>query len=127
MKLVPFVSVDGTPFSVSRDEIVRLRGQPVRSGRNGVELNELDYESVVYRFQDCGRLEEVTLQAPVVNLGNVAVPFDALASFVRREDREAFERAGFIVSPRFGLAFDPDEPCWVTALAAHCLDAWRSL
>lgn len=127
MKLVPFVSVDGTPFSVLRDEIVQLRGCPVRSGRNGVELNELDYESVVYRFQDCGRLEEVTLQAPVVSLGNVAVPFEALASFVRREDREAFERAGFIVSPRFGLAFDPDEPCWVTALAAHCLDAWRSL
>jgi hypothetical protein len=127
MNLDPFVSVDGIPFSVSREEIVKVRGQPVRAGRNGVGLNELDYESMVYRFQDGGRLEEVTLQARVVNFGNVAVPFDALASFVWREDPGVFERAGFVVSPRFGLAFDPDEPLWVTALAAHCLDAWRAL
>jgi len=104
-----------------------MRGQPVSTGRNAVGLNELDYLSVVYRFQDGGRLEEITLQARVVNFGNVAVPFDALASFVWREDPGVFERAGFVVSPRFGLAFDPDEPLWVTALAAHCLDAWRAL
>jgi hypothetical protein len=127
MNLDPFVSVDGIPFSVSREEIVKMRGQPVSTGRNAVGLNELDYQSVVYRFQDGGRLEEITLQARVVNLGNLAVPFDALASFVRREDSEVFERAGFVVSPRFGLAFDPDEPFWVTALAAHCLDEWRAL
>lgn len=127
MNLDPFVSVDGISFSVSREEIVKMRGQPARAGRNGVGLNELDYQSVVYRFQDSGRLEEITLQAPVLNFGNVAVPFDALAPFVRREDPGVFERAGFVVSPRFGLAFDPAEPYWVTALAAHCLDAWRAL
>lgn len=127
MNLDPFVSVDGISFSVSREEIVKMRGQPARAGRNGVGLNELDYESMVYRFQDSGRLEEITLKAPVVNFGNVAVPFDALAPFVRREDPGVFERAGFVVSPRFGLAFDPAEPYWVTALAAHCLDAWRAL
>jgi hypothetical protein len=127
MNLDPFVSVDGILFSVSREEIVKMRGQPVRAGRNDVGLNELDYQSVVYRFQDGGRLEEITLQARVVSFGNVAVPFDALASFVRREDPGVFERAGFVVSPRFGLAFDPDEPLWVTALAAHCIDDWRAL
>ncbi len=127
MNLDPFVSVDGIPFSVSREEIVKMRGPPASTGRNAIGLNELDYQSVVYRFQDGGRLEEITLQARVVNFGNVAVPFDALASFVRREDPEVFERAGFVVSPRFGLAFDPDEPLWVTALAAHCLDEWRAL
>jgi hypothetical protein len=24
-------------------------------------------------------------------------------------------------SPRYGIAFVPDEPCWVTALAQHCV------
>ncbi|MDR6537119.1 hypothetical protein [Variovorax soli] len=127
MHLEPFVSVDGIPFSISREEIVKTRGQPARAGRNGVGLHELDYASVIFRFQGGGRLEEITLQAPVVNFGNLAVPFGALAPFVRREDPGVFERAGFVVSPRFGLAFDPDEPCWVTALAVHCLDAWRAL
>ena len=127
MNLLPFASVDGTPFSVSREALLKLRGEPLRSGRNGVGLNELDYGSVIYRFQDNGKLEEVTMQAPVLIIGPVTMPFEALASFVRSEDPGAFERAGFVVSPRFGMAFDPDEPFWVTALAAHCLDEWRAI
>lgn len=127
MNLEPFVRVDQTSFSASREEVVKLRGVPARTCRNGVGLNEMDYGSVVFRFQDCGRLEEITLEAEVVNLGNVAVPFAALASFVRANDPSAFEKAGFVVSPLYGLAFDPSEPFWVTALAAHCLDAWRAI
>ncbi|MGO4395719.1 hypothetical protein AB4Z46_30615 [Variovorax sp. M-6] len=127
MKLDPFVRVDDVSFSASRAEILKLRGDPARTCRNDVGLNELDYESVVFRFQDGGRLEEITMQAPVVSIGNLSVPFDALASFVRTADPSAFEKAGFLITPRFGLAFDPDEPFWVTALAAHCLDAWRAL
>ncbi|MGJ7509037.1 hypothetical protein [Variovorax sp. GT1P44] len=127
MHLDPFVRVDETPFSASREEVVKLRGVPARTCRNGVGLNEMDYQWIVYRFQDCGRLEEITLQARVVNIGNVSVPFAALASFLRANDPSAFEKAGFLVSPLFGLAFDPDEPFWVTALAAHCLDAWRAI
>ena len=42
-------------------------------------------------------------------------------------DGEAFERAGFVVSPRWGLAFAPDCPDWVTALASHCIPTWRAL
>lgn len=127
MKLQPFLQVDGTAFSASSDEIVRLRGRPWRSGRNGVGLDELDYGDVVYRFQEGGRLEEITQEAKFVTLGNVAVPFEALAGFVRAQDPDAFERAGFLVSPAFGLAFDPTEPFWVTALASHCIPEWRAL
>jgi hypothetical protein len=127
VKLQPYEQVDGTRFSVSTDEIVGRNGKPWRSGRNGVGLNEFDYGNVVYRFQDCGRLEEVTLQARVVTLGNILVPFESLAGFIRTHDPEAFERAGFVISPAFGLAFDPTEPFWVTALARHCLPEWKAL
>jgi hypothetical protein len=127
MNLVPFHSVDRTPFTLTREQLVRSRGHPLREQRNEIGLNELDYHSVVYRFQDNGRLEEISLQAPVLTLGSVAVPFQALASFVREQDPEAFERAGFVVSPRFGIAFDPTQPHWVTALAAHCIVEWRKL
>lgn len=127
MKLEPFVSVDGTAFSATGTDITSVMGEPLRRGRNDVGLNELDYGDVVYRFQDCGRLEEITKQASVVVLGTVAVPFDTLASFIKGHDRAAFERAGFVVSPEFGLAFDPTDPCWVTAIAKHCVDTWRAL
>ena len=127
MKLEPFVRVGGTAFSVSRAEVLRERGTPRREGRNAVGLTELDYDDVVFRFQDGGRLEEVTLQAPVLELGSVAVPFASLDAFIRAQDPQAFHRAGFLVSPRFGVAFDPSEPCWTTALARHCLAQWAAL
>ena len=51
----------------------------------------------------------------------------ALADYLRARDARAFARGGFLVSPRYGLAFVPAEPDWVTALAAHCVDTWRRL
>ena len=127
MKLDPFVQVDDTRFTDTLADITARHGQAFRSGRNAAALNEFDYGHVVFRFQDNGRLEEVTRQAPFVEFGSVAVPFQALAAFVRAHDGAVFERAGFVVSPRYGLAFDPADPCWVTAIAAHCVDTWRAI
>jgi hypothetical protein len=127
MRLEPFASVDGMPFTASPDDIVQQYGAPLREARNAVELNELDYGDRVFRFQDSGRLEEVTVRVQVLHVGALAIPFGALEPFVRSQDPSVFERAGFIVSPRFGPAFAPPGGCWVTALAAHCLDEWRSL
>ncbi len=127
MKLLPFERVDDIPFTITRDQLLVRLGRPARSRRNDVELDELDYGHVVYRFQDSGRLEEVTRRAPVLHLGPVAVPFAALEGFLRSQDPALFERAGFLVSPRYGLAFVPRDPDWVTALAAHCIPTWRAL
>jgi hypothetical protein len=55
------------------------------------------------------------------------VPFASLGAVIREQDPQAFDRAGFLVSPRFGVAFDPSEPCWMTALAGHCLAQWAAL
>jgi hypothetical protein len=127
MKLNPYVSVDDTPFSATQHDVIAARGEPEKRLRNSVGLNELDYGDVVFRFQDSGRLEEVTKLAPVVIIDGEVVLFLSLAEFMRNNDSSAFERGGFIVSPRFGLAFDPQCPSWVTALARHCIDTWRAL
>jgi hypothetical protein len=129
MKLDPFVTVDGLPFAATMHEVRRLHGPPRHEQDNDVGLHELDYGDVVYRFQlDTGRLEEVTRRATVLHLpGGVAVPFASLQAFVREHDAEAFRAASFFVSPRYGLAFDPADSNWVTALAAHCLPQWRAL
>lgn len=132
MRLQPFKQVGDTPFSDRRGDVERRLGAPIRVALNAVGLRELDYGHSVFRFQEAtGRLEEVTQHAPVLYLvtpaGIADLPFGALAAFVRAHDTGAFERAGFLVSPRFGLAFVPAEPDWVTALAAHCIDTWRAL
>ncbi len=131
MRLRPYLQVDDILFTATADAIRAQRGPPLRAQRNPVALNELDYGDVVYRFQDSGRLEEVTQRTPVLYLLEdsevIDVPLAALAEFVRTRDAQCFERAGFLVSPRHGLAFVPGEPGWVTALAAHCIDTWRAL
>jgi len=127
MRLEPFERVDGRAFSVTRADLVASQGSPQRESQNAVGLYELDYGNVVYRFQLSGRLEEVTAEAPVLHVDNVSVPFTNLETFVCSHDSAAFRRAGFVVSPRFGVAFDPREPSWVTALAHHCLPQWEVL
>ena len=127
MRLEPFVRVGDIPFSASGDMVRQAYGSPMRQERNAVDLTEWDYGSIVFRFQDSGQLEEVTLRAAVLDLGGVAVPFASLGAFIRQQDSTAFERAGFLVSPKFGLAFVPDRPDWVTALARHCLPQWEAL
>ena len=127
MHLQPCQSVNGTPFTATRDDVIRAHGQPRSESRNTVGLTALDYGDLVYRFQDSGRLEEVTARAGVLHLGTVAVPFRDLAVFVQSSDSTAFDRAGFLGSPLYGIAFVPGEPCWVTALARHCMAEWVAL
>lgn len=125
--LEPYVRLNDVQFSDDRDQLTARFGPPLKQSRNAVELTELDYGDRVYRFQDNGRLEEITVRAPVLDLGEVAVPFASLADFVRHQDAGAFERAGFLISPRWGLAFVPHQPDWLTALARHCLPAWHAI
>lgn len=127
MHLQPYLRVNSTPFTATRDDVIRAHGQPRSESRNTVGLTALDYGDVVYRFHDSGRLEEVTARAEVLHLGAVAVPFRDLAAFVQSSDSTAFDRAGFLVSPLYGIAFVPGEPCWVTALARHCVGEWEAL
>lgn len=127
MRIVPYVAVNGMPFTISELDLRLRLGPPISAGRNSVGLNELDYRDAVYRFQDCGRLEEVTQRGEVVHLGALAIAFDELAAFIGETDPERFERAGFIVSPRHGIAFVPEQGPWVTALARHCIATWREL
>jgi hypothetical protein len=75
MRLEPFERVDGRAFSVTRADLVASLGSPQRESQNALGLYELDYGTVVYRFQLSGRLEEVTAEAPVLHVDNVSVPF----------------------------------------------------
>lgn len=127
MKLQPYQRVDDVAFTATPASLLQRRGEPLRRGRNAVALDELDYGDVVFRFQASGRLEEITRRAPVLFVGRSAVLFPCLDAWLRERDAGVFVRGGFVVSPRHGLAFDPRQPTWVTALAAHCIETWRAM
>ena len=127
MYRIPYLLVDRLPFVARQEQVRRHYGQPLRRERLEIGLQTLDYGSWVARFQASGQLEEVTKRAPALFLLRQRVLFADLDRFVRQHDAGFFVRGGFVVSPRFGLAFVPDEPDWVTALAAHCIPAWRAM
>ena len=127
MHVIPYLLVDQLPFMASHDQVRHYYGKPLSIERLEIGLQALDYGSWVARFQHNGRLEEITKRAPELFLFGQRVPFAGLETFVRQRDAGVFVRSGFVVSPRFGLAFVPGEPDWVTALAAHCIPTWRSM
>jgi len=127
LRLRPFTAFGDIDFDLGVEDLIAWLGPPNSHGRNDAALNEYDYGHSVLRFQDSGRLEEITQRAPVLQIDSVAIPFPALAGFIRAQDAGAFERAGFLVSPLYGIAFVPEEPDWVTALARHCIPTWRAL
>lgn len=127
MKVVPFESVGEVKFSDSRKDIIAALGKPDQEVGNCIGLHELKYQNIIYRFDKAGALEEITVHAPVLDLGAVSVPFSVLSAYIHQQDHSAFTKAGFLVSPQFGLAFDPDCPPWVTVITKHSIDLWRAV
>ena len=127
MRIVPFESVGEVKFSASRKDIIAILGKPDQEVDNSIGLHELKYRNTTYRFDKTGALEEITAHAPVLDLGTISVPFPALATYIHQQDHSAFTKAGFLVSPHFGLAFDPDCPPWVTVITKLSIDLWLAV
>jgi hypothetical protein len=127
MKVTPFTSVNGLSFGMSREAVVASIGDPskVRSRKEGSIL-QLVYASARYRFDE-GALTEITVDAPIVEIGAVSISFQTLAPYLKKQDPGAFEKVGFIVSPSYGLAFDPQHASWVTAFPKERLPLWRAV
>jgi len=127
MKFIPLRQFGDIGFGAAADTLISLKGKPKRTRVKRSGLTELDYGSIFYRFSQDSRLVEVTANAPTIELSAVLVPFSLLANYFREHDQLYFERCGFLVSPRFGIAHDPDFPSWVTAFPASSIDLWRGV
>lgn len=127
MKLEPFVRIDSILFTASHEDIVRRYGPPSHEELTESGLTILDYGEMVFRFLGNGRLDEVSIQAKSLHLGQIIVPFQNLVGFVRLQDRNAFDRLGFTVSPRYGVAFIPYRRFWITALSRRAVLRWKGL
>lgn len=127
MRIEPFSKLDHVSLDANRDELSRLLGAPLRNNVNQVGLEEYDYGNRVFRFEPNGFLSEVTIEAEQVEFGQVSVPFAVLSQFISSNDPLSFKKYGFIVSPAYGVAFDPEHHSCVTVLTRGGLDAWTKL
>lgn len=126
MLFVPLNAVNNIHFGATSSEVEALLGEPVRRSTDRMGRVELHFGSAIYRFSG-ESLEEVTIEAPVVSIATVAIPFHHLADYLRENDPACFERVGFIISPAYGLAHDPQFACWVTAFPTSLVELWRSV
>jgi hypothetical protein len=127
VKVSPFTQVENIKFGIGLGTLAGLIGHPRSQRVNRAGQMEVDCGSTVYRFDAASTLVEITANAPTLELDGHLIPFAVLANYVREHDQSAFERVGFLVSPRFGIAHDPDCPSWVTAFPEQSLHTWRAI
>ena len=127
MDIVPFLEIDGISLDISSHEVKEIWGQPISIQTNSVGLTEFDFGSHVYRFdkEDC--LHEVTINAPSIILTGTLVSFAQLERHVKQTDSSWFDKYGFIVSPKLGIAFDPEHSPFLTVVSKLGLQGWQNV
>ncbi len=127
MKIEPYQSVDGVSFQTSKEDLVAAIGDPQSKKTNRLELEEFDYGSKIYRFTKNDILQEVTIDTESIVLGEKEHSFSDLEQYLKNEDIEAFDCHGFWVSHKFGVAFDPYCPSWITCFTEDGLKEWNKI
>ena len=127
MKFCPFKSINEIYFNSTRDEILQALGNPEGESVNSLGWNELNYGEIVFRLDRNGHLVEVTANLECVDLNGSKIQYIQLNDYLSKNDNEAFDTVGFIVSPKYGIAFDPEHKFWVTHFRQSELEGWRNV
>jgi hypothetical protein len=122
--LKPYQSFDGIEFEADEATIIKSLGAPISQRINDLGYKELEYAEGYYRLQE-NALKEMTLDLRIVPMPQQKVYFVSLKRFIHKNDDGCFERSGFYVSPKLGIAFDPYFPSWVTIFSKTELPQWR--
>lgn len=123
----PYRSINEILFNSPEPEVIARLGLPNINGVNSIGLKELDYGESVYRFDSSEKLVEVTVNLEELALNSEVVKFSELEDYLTKNDVSIFNKFGFIVSPKFGLAFDPDHKHWITFFRETELEDWRNI
>jgi len=124
MKFSPFKSINGIPFNYSKDDIIQAIGNPENVTVNNLGWEELNYDEFIFRLDKKGKLVEVTANLENVDLNGIKIQYRHLKEYLSKNDNEVFDRVGFTVSPKFGIAFDSEHQFWVTHFRQSELEGW---
>jgi hypothetical protein len=127
MKIEPFKSLEDIPLNLTVESLIERLGKPQKKEVNRVNLTEFHYGDRIWRFSDSTDLNEVTVYAPAVSIDQIETPFEGLKKRIKEDDSCAFERYGFVISPKYGVAFDPVHAPWLTVLTTNGLLKWEEI
>lgn len=126
MKIIPFKKVIDVSFGDSKVDIISKHGKAERESENSVESKELVYSDKIFRFRhEAETLHEVTLNSEYFDLDGREIGFAGLGFFIAKNDTSSFKTNGFLVSPKYGLAFDPHDKYFLTVFCQADLERWR--
>lgn len=135
MQITPYIASCNLLFGAIESEIVAKHGQPNRRSTTRSNKIELIYPSNTFRLCGAsGELVELTTDSEYFKIDGCQLPGDKrtevafveLGYVVAKLDQDAFLAHGFVVSPKFGIAFDPRYPCHLTAFAKSELAVWQA-
>lgn len=136
MRVVPYVSTAGVLFGSKEEDICNALGQPSRREYNRLEQLELIYDFCTFRLSKAeGKLVEATANSECFEIEGLRFPgkgcreiaFVELGYAIAKLDKESFLCHGFVVSPAFGLAFDPQFHPYLTVFARTELPGWQDV
>ena len=127
MRVAAYQSVGLVNLGIRRGDLINLLGAPEREAKSRIWALEIRYPAGVYRFDSDDVLKEISVDAPELEINGESVSFEHLGAFLEQRDNEMFERSGFLVCPRYGLAFDQYFPSWVTVFPREDLQLWRAI
>lgn len=127
MKLEPYTNIAGISLDIGEPDLINISGNLSRIQVNSIGLTEMDYGSRIYRFDQSGVLNELTIECIAIEHQGLTIPFAHLKSYIATKDNDAFDKFGFCVSPLLGLAFDPEQSPWLTVLTKQGISAWSKI
>ncbi len=126
MKILPYTEAGGIAFGWNIDPVILKLGNPPTRRTDRLGRQELDYGGIIIRLdKESQKVVEITLDQEELELVSRKILFTELAAYVSECDPSAFESHGFLVSPRFGLAFDSHDRSFLTLFAESELEKWE--
>ena len=126
MKYIPYESINGINFGFGENNIIETLGKPISVSKNKLEMKELNYEKSIYRLKE-NKVIEITSDIENIPLPDKNVTFKELKEFIAKNDKKSFDTVGFYVSPKYGIAFDPNHNSWVTMFCKSELKEWENI
>lgn len=116
MHIRPYISLDDVRFGDDASAVEKALGRPNSQRRNKEGELEYDYGDLVVRLCDRRGVVEFSAQREAVAIHENTVHRTDLAAFLLEHDAGAKEAYGFVISPHFGVAYDPDpdQGGWIT-------------
>lgn len=127
MRIVPYSNILNISFGSTESAVIKILGDPQRKNESSLGDTELIYSDKIFRFEpENGAFHEATLNSEYFDFLGQEVAFAKLGFLIAKNDLESFEENGFLVSPKYGIAFDPNDRFFLTAFCREDLERWKN-